>query len=134
VLLTVQLPNYKRRARYPHGWSARRALAQVKQPAQSPIIGWVTSLLSRAPLCFGRHVKAVVSAIFADVSMYLSAAWLWRVLLIDGPCIRCCKDATIGITRYMIFFYFFPCFGRHVKPLVSATFTVVCTNSSFKEG
>jgi hypothetical protein len=27
-----------------------------------------------------------------------------------------------------------PCFGRHVKLLVSAAFSVVSTHSSFKEG
>jgi hypothetical protein len=27
-----------------------------------------------------------------------------------------------------------PCFGRHVKPLVSVAFAIVSTHSSFKEG
>jgi hypothetical protein len=45
----------------------RRAIAEVKQ--HWPVIGWVTkNLLSRAPPCFGRHVKRwypLVPAAFA---------------------------------------------------------------------
>jgi hypothetical protein len=44
----------------------RRAIAEAKQLWS--VIGWVTkNLLSRAPLCFGRHVKP---AAFAVVSMH----------------------------------------------------------------
>jgi hypothetical protein len=41
-----------------------RAIAEVKQ--RWSVIEWVTkNLLSRAPPCFGRHVKPLVTAIFA---------------------------------------------------------------------
>jgi hypothetical protein len=42
----------------------RRAIVEVKQ--HWSVIGWVTkNLLSRAPLCFGGHVKPLVPAAFA---------------------------------------------------------------------
>jgi hypothetical protein len=45
----------------------RRAFAEVKQ--HWSVIGWVSkNLLSRAPPCFGRYVKPLVSAAFAVVS------------------------------------------------------------------
>jgi hypothetical protein len=38
-----------------------------------PVLGWVTrNLLSRAPPCFGRHVKPLVPAAFAFVSTHNS--------------------------------------------------------------
>jgi hypothetical protein len=50
----------------------RRAIAEVKQ--RWSVIGWVTkNLLSRAPPCFGRHVKPLVPAAFAVVSTHKRA-------------------------------------------------------------
>jgi hypothetical protein len=47
--------------------TAVSAIAEVKQ--RWSVIGWVTkNLLSRAPPCFGRYVKALVPAIFAVVN------------------------------------------------------------------
>jgi hypothetical protein len=47
--------------------------------------GWLKSILSRAPPCFGRHVKLLVLAAFAVVSTHQPAlgprGWLWPVLL-----------------------------------------------------
>jgi hypothetical protein len=62
-----------------------RAIEEVK-PRWS-VIGWVTkNLLSRAPPCFGRHVKPLVPAVFAVVSTHQSAlsprGGLWPVLLV----------------------------------------------------
>jgi hypothetical protein len=61
----------------------RRTIAEVKQ--RWSVIGWVTkNLLSRAPPCFGRHVKTLVPAAFAVVSTHQSALGprgLWPVLL-----------------------------------------------------
>jgi hypothetical protein len=62
----------------------RRAIAEVKQCWS--VIGRVTkNLLSRAPLCFGRHVKPLVPAAFVVVSTHQSALGLrgelWPVLL-----------------------------------------------------
>jgi hypothetical protein len=48
------------------------ALAEAKQRSQSSVIGWETNLLSRAPPCFGRHVKPLVPAAFAVVSTHSS--------------------------------------------------------------
>jgi hypothetical protein len=61
-----------------------------KHRSQWPVIGWVTKkLLSRAPPCFGRHVKPLVSAAFAVVSTHQSAlgprGGLWPVLLVGYP-------------------------------------------------
>jgi hypothetical protein len=45
------------------------------------------NLLSRVPLCFGRHVKPLVPAAFAVVSIHQSAlgprGGLWPVLLVE---------------------------------------------------
>jgi hypothetical protein len=47
------------------------AIGKVNQ--RWSVIGWVTkNLLSRAPLCFGRHVKPLVPAEFAVVSTHQS--------------------------------------------------------------
>ncbi|RVE42480.1 hypothetical protein evm_012876 [Chilo suppressalis] len=56
-------------------WLARSAaIVEVKQLSQWSVIGWVTkNLLSRAPPCFGRHVKPLVPAAFAVVSTHQSA-------------------------------------------------------------
>jgi hypothetical protein len=45
----------------------RSAITEVKQ--RWSVIGWVTkNLLSRAPACFGRHVKPLVPTTFAVVT------------------------------------------------------------------
>jgi hypothetical protein len=67
--------------------SALRAIAEVKQSLLA--IGWVTkNLLSRAPPCFGRHVKPLVPAAYAVVSIHQSAlgprGGLWPVLLVGN--------------------------------------------------
>jgi hypothetical protein len=50
----------------------RRAIAEVKQRWSA--IGWVTkNLLSRAPTCFGRHVKPLTPAAFPVVSTHQPA-------------------------------------------------------------
>ncbi|RVE43327.1 hypothetical protein evm_012031 [Chilo suppressalis] len=56
-------------------WLARSAaIVEVKQLSQWSVIGWVTeNLLSRAPPCFGRHVKPLVPAASAVVSTHQSA-------------------------------------------------------------
>jgi hypothetical protein len=48
----------------------RRAIAEVKQ--RWLVIGRMTknNLLSRAPPCFGRHVKPLVPAVFAVASTH----------------------------------------------------------------
>jgi hypothetical protein len=47
----------------------RRVIAEVKQCWL--VIGWVTkNLLSRAPPCFGRHVKPLVPAVFEVVGTH----------------------------------------------------------------
>jgi hypothetical protein len=53
-----------------HAVSAlRRVVVEVKQ--RWSVIGWVTkNLLSRAPPCFGWHVKPLVPAAFAVVSTH----------------------------------------------------------------
>jgi hypothetical protein len=66
----------------------RRALAKVKQHWSG--IGWVTkNSLSRAPLCFGRHVEPLVPAVFAVVSTHQPTlgprGGLWPVLLMCNP-------------------------------------------------
>jgi hypothetical protein len=51
----------------------RRAIAEAKHRSQWPVLGWVTkNLLSRAPPCFGRHVKTLVPVAFAIVSTHSS--------------------------------------------------------------
>jgi hypothetical protein len=53
------------------GQCARRTIAEVKQ--RRSVIGWVTKyVLSRGPLCFGRHFKPLVPT-FAVVSTHKSA-------------------------------------------------------------
>jgi hypothetical protein len=48
-------------ARWSSGQCARRAIAEAKHRSQWPVLGWVIkNLLSRAPPCFGRHVKPLV--------------------------------------------------------------------------
>ncbi|RVE45141.1 hypothetical protein evm_010250 [Chilo suppressalis] len=56
-------------------WLARSAaIVEVKQLSQWSVIGWVTkNLLSRAPPCFGRHVKPLVPAASAVVNTHQSA-------------------------------------------------------------
>jgi hypothetical protein len=66
----------------------RRAIAEVKQRWSA--IGWVTkNVLSRAPPCFGRHVKSLVPAAFVVVSTHQPALvprdGLWPVLLMCNP-------------------------------------------------
>jgi hypothetical protein len=66
----------------------RRAIAEGKK--RWSVIGWVTkNLLSRAPPCFGRHVKPLVPAAFAVVSTHQPAlglrGGLWPVLLMCNP-------------------------------------------------
>jgi hypothetical protein len=47
----------------------RRAIAEGKQ--RWSVIEWVTKiLLSRAPPCFGKHVKPLIAAAFAVVGTY----------------------------------------------------------------
>jgi hypothetical protein len=49
---------------------AQRAIAEAKQRSQWSVMGWMTKTLSsRAPPCFGRHVKLVPAA-FAVVSTH----------------------------------------------------------------
>ncbi|RVE43331.1 hypothetical protein evm_012035 [Chilo suppressalis] len=56
-------------------WFVRSAaIVEVKHLSQWSVIGWVTkNLLSRAPPCFGRHVKPLVPAASAVVSTHQSA-------------------------------------------------------------
>jgi hypothetical protein len=43
-----------------------RAIAEAKQRCQWSVMGWVIKTLSsRAPRCFGRHIKPLVPAAFA---------------------------------------------------------------------
>jgi hypothetical protein len=77
-----------RGARWPPVCTLRRAIAEAKQ--RWSVIGWVTeNLLSRAPPCFGRHVKPLVPAAFAVVSTHQPAlgprGGLWPVLLMCNP-------------------------------------------------
>jgi hypothetical protein len=65
-------------------------IAEAKQRSQWSVVGWVTKILSsRAPPCFGRHVKPLVPAAFAVVSTHQPAlgprGGLWPVLLICNP-------------------------------------------------
>jgi hypothetical protein len=64
----------------------RHAMAEYKQ--RWSVIGWVTkNLLSRAPPCFGRHVKPLVLAAFAVICTNQTSprGGLWRVLLMCNP-------------------------------------------------
>jgi hypothetical protein len=50
----------------------RRAIAEVKK--RWSVIGWVTkNVLSRAPSCFGRHVKLLILAVFEVLSTHQPA-------------------------------------------------------------
>jgi hypothetical protein len=66
----------------------RHAIAEVKQ--RWSVMRWVTkNLLSRVPLCFGRHIKQLVAAALAAVSTHQSAmgprGGLWPVLHVGNP-------------------------------------------------
>jgi hypothetical protein len=66
-------------------WSVRLENVEAKQ--RWAVIRWVTkNVLSRASSCFGRHVKPLVRAAFAVVSIHQPAmgqrGGLWPVLLI----------------------------------------------------
>jgi hypothetical protein len=66
----------------------RRAIVVVKQ--RWSVNAWVTkNLISRAPPCFGRHVKPLVLAAFANVSTHQPTLGprgeLWPVLLMCNP-------------------------------------------------
>jgi hypothetical protein len=66
----------------------RHAIVEVKQ--RRSVMRWVTkNLLSRAPPCFGRHLKPLVPAAFTVVSTDQSAlgprGGLWPVLLMWNP-------------------------------------------------
>jgi hypothetical protein len=64
----------------------RRAVVEVKQ--RCSVFGWVTkNLLSRAPPCFGRHVKLLVPAAFAVVNTHQPALGPRGVS--DGPFSLC---------------------------------------------
>jgi hypothetical protein len=57
-----------------------RAIAAVKQ--RWSVIGWVTkNVLSRAPPCFGRHVKQLDPAAFAVVSTHQRTRPAWWVMV-----------------------------------------------------
>jgi hypothetical protein len=60
----------------------RRAIAEAKQ--RCSVIGWVPkNLLSRAPTCFGRHVKPLVPA--ALQSLAPTNPYWARFLLMRNP-------------------------------------------------
>jgi hypothetical protein len=65
--------SYKKRSSMaPRSVRFRTAIAEVKQCWS--VIGWVIKhLLSRAPLCFGKHVKPFFPAAFAVVSTHQPA-------------------------------------------------------------
>jgi hypothetical protein len=70
IIVTI-LTTHREEIDGPAGSALRRAIAEVKQLWS--VIRWITkSLLSRAPPCFGRHVKPLVSVAFAVVSIYSS--------------------------------------------------------------
>jgi hypothetical protein len=63
---------YLLRSSIARGQCARYTIAKAKQ--HWSVIGWVTkNWLSRAPSCFIRHVKPLVSDVFAVVSTHPSA-------------------------------------------------------------
>jgi hypothetical protein len=69
VLLTEELGG-------PAVSALRRAFVEVQQhwSVKFLVTGWVTkNLLSRTSPCFGRHVKPLVSAVFAVVSTHQPA-------------------------------------------------------------
>jgi hypothetical protein len=80
----------------------QRVIAEVRQSWS--VIGWVTkNLLSRAPSCLGRHVKPLVPAAFAVVSINPQ----WARLVGYGPFSLCVihKEAHTGLLV-------FPAVGR----------------------
>jgi hypothetical protein len=66
----------------------RRAIAEVTQ--RWSVIGWVAkNLLSRAPPCFGRHVKPLVPGAFAVVTHQPALGprgGLWPLCVIHKTC------------------------------------------------
>jgi hypothetical protein len=77
----------RRGARWPRG-ALQHAIVEVKQ--RWSVIRRVTkNVLSRAPPCFGRHVKPLIPAAFAVVSTHQPAlgprGGLWPVLLMCNP-------------------------------------------------
>jgi hypothetical protein len=59
-------------ARWPRGQCTRRTIVEAKK--HWSVTGWVTkNVISRAPSCFGGHVKPLVPAVFAVVSTHQSA-------------------------------------------------------------
>jgi hypothetical protein len=76
----------------PTASALRRAFAKVKQ--RWSVIGWVTkNILSRAPPCYGRHIKPLVPAAFVVVSTHQlalgSRGGVWAVLLMCNPSGKC---------------------------------------------
>jgi hypothetical protein len=85
LLLAIYI--HEREIRWPRSYCAL-AVTEFKQCWS--VIGWVIkNLLSRAPPCFGRHVKPLVPAAFAVVSTHQPAlgprGGLWPVLLMCNP-------------------------------------------------
>jgi hypothetical protein len=65
--MSIRRVSTRGEAQWARGRCTRREIAEVKQ--RWSVIGWVTkNLLSRAPPCFGRHVKPLVPAAFAVFS------------------------------------------------------------------
>ncbi|RVE44365.1 hypothetical protein evm_010986 [Chilo suppressalis] len=97
ILVKIDLYPSPREARW-RNWLARSAaIVEVKQLSQWLVFGWVTkNLVSRAPSCFGRHVKPFVPAASAVGSTHQSAlgprGGSWPYLPI--PCIgKACAPA-----------------------------------------
>jgi hypothetical protein len=67
-----------RGARWPRGQCAWRAIEEAKQCSQWSVIMGDQNVLSRTPPCFGRHVKPLVPAAFAVVSIHSSFKEGWR--------------------------------------------------------
>jgi hypothetical protein len=70
--------------------SVRFGMRSRKLSKRWSVIEWLTkNLLSRAPPCFGRHVKSLVPAAFAVVSTHQPVlgprGGLWPVLLMCNP-------------------------------------------------
>jgi hypothetical protein len=79
----------------------RREILKAKE--RWSVFRWVTkNLLSRAPPCFGRHVKPLVTAGFAVVSTHpaLGLHGLWPVLFMCDPYDMCSSSG--GINRLMM--------------------------------
>jgi hypothetical protein len=81
-------------ARWTRDHCTRLAIVETKQRSQRSLIGWVTkNLLSRAPPCYGRHVKPLVPAEFAVVSTHYSFKKDWRKASIFKKWWKiCCTD------------------------------------------